>query len=150
LDIIRTFGYHPAITNLLTVPSESPLCHCGASPLHHMMHDGIIRLRRHCVLAFAVVSDHTRRRFPFIVASQLTAMLGFFINISGAHSGAKHFGLFLRAAGSYGAFPGVICWLGNNLSPRTKRAVGMAMQVGLGNFGGAAASNLYRSQDAPR
>jgi len=68
-----------------------------------MMHDGIIRLRRHCVLAFAVVSDHSRRRFPFIVASQLTAMLGFFINISGARSPQIIYGVMGLAEGLPGS-----------------------------------------------
>lgn len=40
--------------------------------------------------------------------------------------------------------------LGNNLSGQYKRAVGMALQIGIGNFGGAVASNVYRSQDEPR
>jgi hypothetical protein len=40
--------------------------------------------------------------------------------------------------------------LGNNLSGQYKRGVGMAVHIGIGNFGGAIASNIYRSQDVPR
>ena len=40
--------------------------------------------------------------------------------------------------------------LGNNLAGHYKRGVGMAFQIGIGNFGGAIASNIYRTQDAPR
>lgn len=40
--------------------------------------------------------------------------------------------------------------LGNNLSGQYKRGVGMALQIGIGNFSGAIASNIYRSQDSPR
>ena len=40
--------------------------------------------------------------------------------------------------------------LGNNLSGQYKRGVGMALHIGIGNFSGAIASNIYRSQDAPR
>ena len=40
--------------------------------------------------------------------------------------------------------------LGNNLAGHYKRGVGMALHIGIGNFGGAIASNIYRSQDAPR
>ena len=40
--------------------------------------------------------------------------------------------------------------LGNNLAGHYKRGVGMALQIGIGNFGGAIASNIYRTQDAPR
>lgn len=76
-------------------------------------------------------------------------MVGFVINISPAPSGVKYFGLFLCASGSYGALPAVVTWLGNNLSGQTKRGVGMAIQIGIGNFGGICASNIYRSIDAP-
>ena len=40
--------------------------------------------------------------------------------------------------------------LGNNLAGQYKRGVGMALQIGIGNFAGAIASNVYRSQDSPR
>ncbi|KAF7796599.1 hypothetical protein EIP86_007781 [Pleurotus ostreatoroseus] len=63
--------------------------------------------------------------------------------------GAKYFGTYLCIAGSYAAFPGVVSWLGNNLAGQYKRGVGMALHIGIGNFAGAIASNIYRSQDAP-
>lgn len=40
--------------------------------------------------------------------------------------------------------------LGNNLAGQYKRGVGMALHIGIGNFAGAIASNIFRSQDAPR
>lgn len=40
--------------------------------------------------------------------------------------------------------------LGNNLAGQYKRGVGMALHIGIGNFAGAIASNIYRTQDAPR
>lgn len=40
--------------------------------------------------------------------------------------------------------------LSNNLSGQYKRGIGMALQIGIGNFSGAIASNIYRSQDSPR
>ena len=40
--------------------------------------------------------------------------------------------------------------LGNNLSGQYKRGVGMAIHIGIGNFSGAFAANIYRSRDAPR
>lgn len=38
----------------------------------------------------------------------------------------------------------------NNLEGKYKRAVGMALVITMGNFGGAIASNIFRTQDAPR
>ena len=40
--------------------------------------------------------------------------------------------------------------LGNNLSGHYKRGIGMALQIGIGNFSSAMAGNFYRSRDAPR
>jgi len=40
--------------------------------------------------------------------------------------------------------------LGNNLAGQYKRGVGMALHIGIGNFSGAIASNIFRTKDAPR
>ncbi|KAF9231337.1 hypothetical protein BU15DRAFT_56270, partial [Melanogaster broomeanus] len=40
--------------------------------------------------------------------------------------------------------------LANNLAGRYKRAAGMALQITISNVGGGVATNLFRSQDAPR
>ena len=37
-----------------------------------------------------------------------------------------------------------------NLAPSYKRAAGMAFHIGVGNLGGAMASNFYRSIDSPK
>jgi len=42
------------------------------------------------------------------------------------------------------------CRLGNNLAGQYKRGVGMALHIGIGNFSGAIAANIYRSRDSPR
>ncbi|OCH84458.1 MFS general substrate transporter [Obba rivulosa] len=129
-SIINGFGFDTAISQLLTVPPY--------------VFATIV------LLIFAVWSDAKKIRSPFIVAGLVMCLVGFAINIADVAIGAKYFGTFLVVAGSYAAFPGVVAWLGNNLSGHYKRGVGMAMHIGIGNFGGAIASNIYRSQDAPR
>jgi hypothetical protein len=42
----------------------------------------------------------------------------------------------------YAAFPGLLTWVSNNLAGPWKRAVGMALQIGIGNFGGIGVYNL--------
>ena len=117
-------------------------------------------------MIFAVWSDRLKMRSPFILASLVLCAIGFAINISNAGIGVKYFGTFFCVMGSYAALPGVVCWcalcsfemsawlilfrLGNNLAGQYKRGVGMAVQIGIGNFSGIIASNIYRSQDAPR
>lgn len=116
-------------------------------------------------MIFAVWSDRLKMRSPFILASLVLCAIGFAINISDAGIGVKYFGTFFCVMGSYAALPGVVCWydlcslemsaslnlfrLGNNLAGQYKRGVGMAVQIGVGNFSGIIASNIYRSQDAP-
>jgi len=128
--IINAFGHPPAISQLLTVPP-----YVFATIVLYF---------------FAHYSDKLRMRSPFILAGLTMCLIGFSINISGVSTGVKYFGTFLVVAGSYAAFPGVVAWLGNNLAGQYKRAVGMAVHIGVGNFGGAIASNIYRTQDSPR
>lgn len=59
-------------------------------------------------------------------------------------------GVFIIACAIYPSCPGNVAWLSNNLAGSYKRSAGMAIQIGLGNLGGAMASNFYREQDAPR
>ncbi|KAJ8488388.1 hypothetical protein ONZ45_g13974 [Pleurotus djamor] len=127
-SIINTFGHPPAISQLLTVPPY------------------VFAI----LFFFAHYSDKLRLRSPFILAGLVMCLFGFAINISNAPSGVKYFGTFFVVAGSYAAFPGVVAWLGNNLAGQYKRGVGMALHIGIGNFSGAIASNIYRAQDNPR
>ncbi|KAJ4484452.1 MFS general substrate transporter, partial [Lentinula lateritia] len=99
---------------------------------------------------FAYYSDKVMMRSPFILAAQIMCLIGFSINIANVSTGAKYFGTFLIVAGSYAGFPGIVAWLGNNLCGQYKRGVGMALHIGIGNFSGAIASNIFRTQDKPR
>ncbi|KAG5636842.1 hypothetical protein H0H81_006635 [Sphagnurus paluster] len=129
-SIIKTFGYTAAISQLLTVPP-----YVFATMV---------------LYAFAHYSDKIKMRSPFIIGGLTMCLFGFAINISNASHGVKYFGTFFIVAGSYSAFPGIVAWLGNNLAGHYKRGIGMALQIGIGNFSGAIAANIYRTQDAPR
>ncbi|TFK32744.1 MFS general substrate transporter [Crucibulum laeve] len=128
--IINSFGHSPAISQLLTVP---PYVFATIS-----------------LYIFAYFSDKVKMRSPFILSGLIMCLIGFSINISTAPAGVKYFGTFFVVAGSYSALPGVVAWLGNNLAGQYKRGSGMALHIGIGNFSGAFACNIYRSQDAPR
>ena len=73
------------------------------------------------LLLFAHYSDKLKLRSPFIFVAQCMALIGFTVNITNAPRGPKYFGLFLAVAGAYGAIPGSVTWLGNNLAPTYKR-----------------------------
>ncbi|KAF8240133.1 MFS general substrate transporter [Tricholoma matsutake] len=128
--IIKTFGYNSAISQLLTVP---PYVFATIT-----------------LYVFANFSDKIKMRSPFVLAGLVMCLIGFTINISNVPSGVKYFGTFFVVAGAYAPFPGVVAWLGGNLSGQYKRGIGMAVHIGIGNFSGAIASNIYRTRDAPR
>ncbi|GJE93045.1 MFS general substrate transporter [Phanerochaete sordida] len=129
-SIINGFGFSPAASQLLTVPPY--------------VFATIV------TVSFALLSDRTKHRFPFILAGHAMCLLGFGIQISNVHFAVKYFGTFFCVAGSYSAFPGVITWLANNVAGQYKRGAAIGLHIGFGNFAGSIASVLYRTQDAPR
>ncbi|TDL18250.1 MFS general substrate transporter [Rickenella mellea] len=129
-SIIQGFGHSTPISQLLTVPP-----YIFATIM---------------LLVFGHFSDKYRIRSPFILIGLTMLLIGFSIQISDTTHGVKYFGTFFCVAGAYAAFPGVVAWLGNNLAGQYKRGVGMAVQIGIGNFSGAIASNIFRTKDAPR
>ena len=62
------------------------------------------------VLVVSHYSDKYKTRSPFILSCLVALIFGYAICISGAPRGAKYFGTFLCASGSFGAFPGGISW----------------------------------------
>lgn len=104
-------------------------------------------------VAQAYFSDKVGLRSPFIAVNFIFLLVGYSLAIStnpAEKPGLVYAGVYIVALGLYPAFPGVIAWLSTNLSGSYKRAIGMAIHIGIGNFGGAIASNIYRAQDKPR
>ncbi|KAK0736553.1 major facilitator superfamily domain-containing protein [Apiosordaria backusii] len=128
--IIRTLGYQSSTAQLMTVP-----IYITAAIL---------------AVIVAYFSDRVGRRSPFIIVPLLIMVVGFTMCIASGNPRVVYGGVFIAACAIYPAFPGVISWLSNNLAGSLKRSVGMAVQIGVGNLGGAMASNFYRAKDAPR
>jgi len=129
-SIINSFGtFNRAQSQLLTVPVYAVACAW--------------------VLTSAVLSDRYKKRWLFVGIDQVLCFVGVLLNITNPPSGVRYFGMFLFAMGAYAGLPATVTWLANNLSGQTRRGVGSAMQIGIGNFGGLIASNVYRSRDAP-
>lgn len=102
------------------------------------------------VLVTALMADRMKKRFIFVMLDLSLCAIGLIINLTPAPVGVKYFGLFFVAAGSYGGLPTVVTWLTNNLSGSTKRGVGSAFQIGIGNLGALVSSNVYRTKDSPK
>lgn len=105
------------------------------------------------VLGFAWASDYIQQRTPFIIAGFSLAIVGLIAELAIPHprmTGVSYFFLFLIAAGLYSPFICIVCLIGNNLAPSSKRAVGMALLISIGNFGGICGSNIFLAAQAPR
>ncbi|KIO01606.1 hypothetical protein M404DRAFT_149962 [Pisolithus tinctorius Marx 270] len=130
--ILNGFGYSVPISQLLTVP--------------------IFVLATISMISAAHFSDTMKLRSPFIIVAEFVGMVGYIIQITNASTGVKYFGTYLAVIGMYTGVPCAVGWqvLANNLHGKYKRAVGMALQAGMGNFGGIIASYIFRIQDEPR
>jgi hypothetical protein len=129
-SIIKELGYTKTSAQLLTVP-----IYITASLL---------------TVAVAYLADRAHLRSPFILICFVFQLLGFSLCIAGRSPGVTYAGVFIAGAAIYPAHPTNVAWLSNNLAGTYKRAIGVGLQLSLGNLGGAAASNFYRKEDGPR
>ncbi|GAA5882153.1 hypothetical protein JCM3774_002944 [Rhodotorula dairenensis] len=101
------------------------------------------------VVVTSILADRQKTRFRWMMLDLILCFFGLIINLTPAPYGVKYFGLFLIAMGAYGGLPTSVTWLTNNTSGQTKRAISSAFQIGIGNLGALASSNVYRTQDKP-
>lgn len=125
-SVVKELGYTSSSAQLMTVP-----IYITASIIS---------------IITAYYSDKTGLRSPFVVGSLFLVMLGYILALVGQeidYPNLIYGGVYIAGIGVYSGFPGVVSWLANNLANSRKRAIGMALQLGIGNFGGAFASNFY-------
>lgn len=148
--VITELGYSAANAQLLTIP--------------------IYVFAAICTIVLSFLSDHYQVRWSFIVGAFSFAVCGFIAQLAIPHPklpGLTYGFLFPIAAGMYSGYPPIITWMGkliqflrssttltsilaNNLSPSSKRAVGMALFISIANMGGVMGSNVYLSRQAPK
>jgi hypothetical protein len=129
-SIIKELGYTNTSAQLLTVP-----IYVTASVL---------------TVIVAYLADHHQIRSPFILVCFVFQLVGFIMCLVGRSPGVTYAGVFIAGAAIYPAHPTNVAWLSNNLAGTYKRAVGVGLQISVGNLAGAAASNFYRKDDSPR
>lgn len=95
-------------------------------------------------LLMARLSDKFQMRGPFILASQLLAIIGYAVLRGTTKPKYGYLALFFCASGVYSTVPLLISWASNNTGGDTKKAVRIALMVGLGNLGGICSSFVYR------
>lgn len=105
-SVIEDLGYSSANAQLMTIP--------------------VYVFAMIIVLIFAFWSDRIQQRTPFIMAGYSIAVVGFIAELAIPHprlSGVTYLFLFFVAAGLYSPFVPLVCLIGNNLAPSSKRAV---------------------------
>lgn len=130
--IIRDLGYSSANAQLLTVP--------------------VYLLGTISTVLFSIWADKRQTRWKFVCGPYGIAAIGFLALLCIPHPrlpGLTYAFLFFIPAGLYPALICLLSWIGNNLAPSWKRAVGMALLISVGNLGGAIGSNIFLSSQAP-
>ena len=131
--IIRDLGYSAANAQLLTIP--------------------VYLLGAISTIVFSRIADRRRTRWKFVVGPYCICAIGFLALLCIPHPrlpGLTYGFLFFIPAGLYPALISLLSWIGNNLAPSWKRAVGMALLISIGNLGGAVGSNIFLSEQAPK
>jgi len=132
-SVIKGLGYTSANAQLLTIP--------------------IYVFAAILTVIFAWASDLTRMRSPYIIAGYSIAVCGFIAQLAipkPKYPGITYGFLFPVAGGLYCPFTCLVSWIGNSLAPSSKRAVGMALLISVGNMGGIMGSNIYLAREAPK
>jgi sugar phosphate permease len=131
--VIEELGYSAANAQLLTIP--------------------IYVFAAIVTLVFAWLSDMKRVRSWFIIAGYSIASVGFIAQLAIPHPkypGLTYGFLFPVAGGLYCPFISLVSWIGSSLAPSSKRAVGMALLIAVGNMGGIMGSNIYLARERPK
>ncbi|EXJ62223.1 hypothetical protein A1O7_02656 [Cladophialophora yegresii CBS 114405] len=131
--VIRQMGYTSAHAQLMTIPIY------------------VVGMVATVIVAFW--ADHIQQRTPFIIGGFAIGVVGFIAQLAIPHPrypGVAYFFLFLVATGLYCPFTCVVTLVANNLAPSSKRAVGMALLISIGNMGGICGSNIYLAAQAPK
>lgn len=110
------------------------------------------------VLAFiatmvtAWLSDKYQKRGIVLMFWSFIAIIGYvlLLTIPLKHSGALYFAVFVTIGAIAPALAGTIVWAGNTFGNHYKKATSMGMIFSLGNSGGIVASQIYRTNMAPR
>jgi predicted Na+-dependent transporter len=130
--IINELGYSAANAQLLTVPP-----YAVATIL---------------TVIVAILSEKTRKRAPFVLASSSLAIIGYIILLTAPSDkpGVSYTGTIFAAAGIYPSCAIVLSWAAANVSGQSKRATATAMTITIGNLGAVLGTQLYRPNTSPR
>ena len=81
-------------------------------------------------------SDRLHLRGPFVVLCATISMIGYIITYTTSQPGPGYIAIVFAASGVAPTGPLVIAWTGGNAGGNIKRAVVLALVIGLGSLGG--------------
>ncbi|CAL3973203.1 hypothetical protein PZA11_005501 [Diplocarpon coronariae] len=128
--IVKNMGYSNEESQLMTVPPYVVACIF--------------------TIGTGYYADKLKQRGVFMLAHQVSAMVGFAMLASSGKPGVQYTGTFLATSGIYPLVPMGVAWNGNNIGGSLKRGVGIAMHVGFGNLGGAISAYCFLPKYSPR
>ncbi|KAF4554522.1 MFS-type transporter-like protein 70 [Elsinoe fawcettii] len=127
-SITKSMGYTSSQAQLLTIPPYV----AGAIS----------------AVCLSKLSDRFQWRYPFIMGPMTCVLLGFCIllplakNISNQIA-ACYIGVMLICIGQYPTNPAGSAWISGNLAGDSKRAIGIALNICIGNSGGILGSYMF-------
>ncbi|EUC46479.1 hypothetical protein COCMIDRAFT_35841 [Bipolaris oryzae ATCC 44560] len=104
---------------------------------------------------FAKLSDRFYWRLPFVAIPLCLIFIGYSVIISfdgnlGGNLGPAFFAIILTCMGIYPVQPAGSSWAANNLAPTSRRAIGVAFNICIGNIGGVIGSYMYLESEKPK
>lgn len=133
-SITKSMGYTSSQAQLLTIPPYV----AGALSAY----------------GFAKLSDRFMWRAPFVVVPMLIIVLGFSMILPLAPTISSHIapcyvGVVLICVGQYPTNPAGSAWISGNLAGPSKKAMGIALNIALGNIGGVSGSYIFLDNEQP-
>ncbi|OCH90976.1 MFS general substrate transporter [Obba rivulosa] len=98
----------------------------------------------------AIASDKLRWRGPFILMFLPVTIAGYVLLIVAKTNTERYAAVFLVASGIYPCGPCILSIMPNNNSGHYKKATAVALQLGIANTGGFAATFIYDASQAPK
>ncbi|KAL2818818.1 putative MFS transporter [Aspergillus cavernicola] len=104
---------------------------------------------------FSILSDRFYWRMPFVVTPLAFVIVGYAVILSldgklEENVGPAFFAVILTCIGIYPIHPSTTSWTANNLAPSSRRAIGLAFNICIGNIGGIIGSYMYLESEKPK
>ncbi|KAL2062327.1 hypothetical protein VTL71DRAFT_6593 [Oculimacula yallundae] len=95
-------------------------------------------------------SDRLTKRGVFIMSCCVPVSVGYIIAVATPNPTAGYIGMFVLVLGLYSISTLAVTWISTNISPDSKRAIGMPIAYSIANISAVVSSQLYPTNQGPR